>query len=239
MSGIERIYATCEATWPPLSTERIGPWSVRNGAGGGKRVSATTAEGAWDEADIAAAEAAMRALGQPELFMIRAGEAALDAALEARGYTVIDPVTAYAMPAQEMAAGEIPTVCAFTVWEPLAMMRDIWDEGGIGPARREVMARVRGPKTGLFGRLNDSPACAGFVAVHGDQAMVHALYVLPHQRGQGMAHYAMRRAARWAVEQGAAEITVLCTKENDAANRLYQGMGMTPVGAYHYRIRED
>ena len=42
----------------------VGPWAIRDGAGGGKRVSAATAEGDWHDADLDLAEAAMAALGQ-------------------------------------------------------------------------------------------------------------------------------------------------------------------------------
>lgn len=54
-----------EATWPPAATHRHGPWLIREGQGGGQRVSAASATGNWTEADIPTAEAAMRALGQP------------------------------------------------------------------------------------------------------------------------------------------------------------------------------
>ena len=38
------LYATLEATWPPAARRRVGPWTIRDGQGGGKRVSAATAE---------------------------------------------------------------------------------------------------------------------------------------------------------------------------------------------------
>jgi N-acetylglutamate synthase len=42
-----------EATWPPAARHRAGPWVLRDGAGGGKRVSAATAEGPVTAADLA------------------------------------------------------------------------------------------------------------------------------------------------------------------------------------------
>ena len=86
---VHTLYAVTEATWPPAERTPAGPWMLRNGAGGGKRVSAATAEGDWHEEDLAAAETAMRMLGQDALFMIREGDEALDAALADRGYEVI------------------------------------------------------------------------------------------------------------------------------------------------------
>jgi len=72
------LYATVEATWPPASTRSFGPWVIRDGGGGGgKRVSAATAQSDFDEQDIAQAEAAMADLNQPNLFMIREGDVKL------------------------------------------------------------------------------------------------------------------------------------------------------------------
>ncbi len=72
------ITALIDATWPTAELTHAGGFAIRRGAGGGSRVSASTAltPGAGD---IAEAEAAMAALGQPGLFMIRDGDAALDA----------------------------------------------------------------------------------------------------------------------------------------------------------------
>ncbi len=74
---------------------QLGPWTIRDGQGGGKRVSAATAHSAVNDDDIAQAEVAMLDLGQTPLFMIRDGDAALDKLLETRGYSVVDPVEMY------------------------------------------------------------------------------------------------------------------------------------------------
>jgi hypothetical protein len=87
-----------EATWPPARAWRAGPWMLRDGAGGGKRVSAATAEGAWVTDDLPTAEAAMRDMAQKPLFLIRDGDATLDDTLATRHYSIIDPVVAYAAP---------------------------------------------------------------------------------------------------------------------------------------------
>jgi hypothetical protein len=49
----------------------------------------------------------------------------------------------------------------------------------------------------------------------------------------------MRHAAIWALSQTAAHMSVICTKENKAANALYASLKMRLVGGYHYRIKED
>ncbi|MGP6086844.1 GNAT family N-acetyltransferase [Antarctobacter jejuensis] len=230
-----RYFDAIDATWPAAAQVRAGPWLLREGRGGGKRVSAATAAGDWREDDLSAAERAMRLMGQTPLFMIRPEDGALDTALAARGYGKVDPVQIWSAPIGELTDLRLPRVTAFAIWEPLAIMREIWADGGIGPARLRVMNRVKGPKTGLFGRVSDRPAGAGFCAIHDGIAMVHALEILPEHRQKGLGGWMMRCAALWAEQQGATEIALAATSENAAAIALYTGLKMQVVGHYHYR----
>ncbi|MEL6595530.1 MAG: GNAT family N-acetyltransferase [Pseudomonadota bacterium] len=229
MPDLPKLLEVLEATWPPTSTKQIGGWTIRDGAGGGKRVSAATGSG-----DIAVAEAAM----ETPLFQMR-GDQPEDAALEAAGYARIDPTTLYVATVETLATDMPPSVTTFEVWEPLQIMHEIWAEGGIGPARLSVMARVTGPKTGLFGRIDNRPAGAGFVAIHDRIAMVHALEVLDQHRRKGLGLYMMRQAAFWAQRHGATHLALAVTEANQAANTLYAGLGLTPVGGYHYRSKKQ
>lgn len=230
-----KYYAAVEATWPTAAKRQLGPITLREGQGGGSRVSAASVEGSATEAEIEAAEQAMRAMGQDCLFMIRDGQDDLDAQLGARGYLVKDPVNLWVCPIEKLMDVEIPRVTTFALWSPLEIQREIWIAGGIGMARQAIMERASGPKAALLGRYDDKPAGAGFVAVHDGVAMVHALEILPHQRRRGMGVWMMRQAAFWAAENGATEMAVLCTKENAGANGLYASLGMTNGGQYHYR----
>jgi ribosomal protein S18 acetylase RimI-like enzyme len=221
-----------EATWPPARAWACGPFTLRDGAGGGKRVSAASCDAAWSEADLRAAEAAM---AQP-LFLIRDGDAALDAALGARGYHVVDPVLAYAAPVAAL-AGDVPWLTAFAHWPPLAIAGDLWAEGGIGAARVQVMDRVTGQKTAVLARLEDRPAGVAFVALAGEEAMLHALEVRPSHRRRGVAATVLRAAANWAQAQGAVRLSLVVTAQNLAARALYTRAGMQVVGQYHYRMK--
>lgn len=233
----EALYALVERTWPPATACEVGPWTIRDGQGGGKRACATTARAPFDGDDIAQAEAEMRTLDQPALFMIRKGDDALDAALEARGYRVIDPVVAHEIATATLTQAPVPPVSAFALWPPLAIQRDLWAEGGIGPARVAVMERTNGPKAAILARHRDQPAGAGFVAIHAGTAMIHAIEVTPALRRQGVGANILRCAAHWAQDQGAQRLALLVTEANDGANALYSSQGFTVVGHYHYRIR--
>ncbi len=225
-----------EATWPPARVWACGPFILRDGAGGGKRVSAASCKGGWTEAELQAAEAAMDA----PLFLIREGQAALDGALDgalaARGYRVVDPVLAYAAPVGAL-VGEVPSLTAFAHWPPLEIARDLWAGGGIGPARVGVMDRVAGPKTAVLARLEDRPAGVAFVALAGEEAMLHALEVRPAQQRRGVAATLLRAAANWAAAEGAARLSLVVTAQNLAARALYTRAGMQVVGQYHYRMK--
>lgn len=223
-----------EATWPAESRAALGPFTLRQGAGGGQRVSAATVEGAFTESDLDAVIAAMPA----PLFAIHPdrseGDRALDAALEARGFRLHDPVVAYAAPVAVL-AGDLPFLTAFPHWPPLETVRDLWAEGGIGPGRVQVMARAAGPHAAILGRNGDRPSGAAFVAVHDGIAMLHALEVRPLQRRQGVGGHLLRAAANWAADQGAQILSLVVTQRNAAARALYARAGMAEAGRYHYR----
>lgn len=74
MSEAQTFFDAGDATWPAARCFEHGPWILREGQGGGKRVSAATARGAITGADIPTAEAAMREMDQRPLFMVRAGK---------------------------------------------------------------------------------------------------------------------------------------------------------------------
>ena len=226
-----------EATWPPARSWRMGPWTIRNGAGGGKRVSATTVESDWSADDVPLAEAAMWELGQKPLFLIRDGDAALDVVLAARNYTVIDPVIAYAAPVTAFDAPALMTT--FPHWPPLSIAETLWADCGTEQARISVMHRATGAKAVILSRAADHPSGVAYVACHRHIAMLHALEVRPNLRRQGSAQNMLRAAAHWASTQGADTLALVVTHANDAARRLYEGLGMQVVGQYHYRQRSD
>lgn len=239
LPGAHALYEVIDATWPAAGTSRSGAFLIRDGQGGGKRVSAATLDGAFGEADIDKAETAMRNLGQTPLFQIRQGDEALDIALEDRGYGIVDPVTMYAIEAEKLTKERPPRTAAIETTGPLNIMREIWASGGIGRARVEVMNRAEKPKAGFVSRWKDKPAGASFVAMHKGISMIHAVEIVPFQRRQGVGRWLMIRAAFWTLDNGGHTISVICTDQNAAANGLYSSLGMTVVGRYHYRILPD
>jgi ribosomal protein S18 acetylase RimI-like enzyme len=232
---LRRLFEALHATWPAAEIRRTGPWTLRRGDGGGSRVSAATLDGEIGEFE--AAEAAMLAWGQRPVFMVRPGEAALDAALAERGHARFDPTILLEARAEEVAdvAGDATTIGD----APLACLREIWAAGGVGPARLAVMARATGPRAWLLGRAGDRAVAAGFVAVHDGTAMMHALEVAPAARRAGLGTAMTRAAARWAAANGGGTIALAVTEANASARALYAALGFVESGGYHYRGARD
>ena len=236
-STSQTIYDTIDHTWPAAEYLTTGKWTFRRGAGGGSRVSATTAVGYVGDDDIVEAETQMAHWSQPALFMIRDGETDLDQQLESLDYDIKDPVTLYAAPLEDLTQKRPPPVSSFVSWPPLASQREIWAAGGIGAERLSIMDRAVGTKTTLLGRANDTPAGTVYVGISGAQAMIHALEVHSDMRQSGMGRILTTAAAFWAKGQGASYLSLPTTNANVAANRLYSSLGMQVVGQYHYRIK--
>lgn len=237
LPSVHEIYQMLDVTWPALRMKPAGPWTIREGAGGGKRVSAATL-GDQKDLDIAQAEKAMCDLGQASLFMIQDGQSALDETLAGQGYKIIDPVTLYSINVSHLTTRPLPNALSYAVWDPLQVMVEVWAEGGIGPGRIDVMHRVQTPKTGILTRKEDTAGGVGFVAMSGDHAMIHAIEVREDQRGAGLGKLTMQHAGHWAQAQGAKTLNLAVTTANVAGNALYKSLGMTSVGTYHYRIKE-
>ncbi len=231
LPSADAVQAAVEATWPPADRWQDGPFVHRDGAGGGKRVSATTVSGPVTEQQIADQNS--------PLFCIRSGEDALDRILEAAGYRIIDPVTLYAAPVEGLINADLPRLAAICCDVPLGIQLEIWQEGGIGPGRIAVMERAPSPKTYILGRSKDRPAGTAFVAIADGLAMIHAIETRPHFRRQGVGRAMLQRAAGWASRNAATHLTLAVTTANTAANALYSSLGMRPVGQYHYRMRPE
>jgi GNAT superfamily N-acetyltransferase len=232
-----RLMDTMDATWPAAEFRPVGPWLLRRGEGGGQRVSAASTED--QRAVLDPAEQGMRAWHQPPLFRITPDQAELDSRLAGAGYAVKDPVVFYAVPVATLADGRDETVKVFRVTSPLATVDEIWSHGGIGPGRCAVMTRPAGPCMTLLARTDDRPVGVAFVAIDNDIAMIHAIEVAPEHRRKGGGAILLHGAASFAAQHGAYWLTLAVTEANAPARGLYEKLGMTPAGHYHYRIASN
>ena len=170
------------------------------------------------------------------MFRLIPEDAALDRDLAARRYGVVDPVLLYAAPVARLIGSGSHVAAAYRATIRPALMEEIWHAGGIGPARLAVMDRVAGPAAFLMSRIGDCPCGAAFVAADRDVAMIHAIEVLADMRRQGAAELLIEAAARFAQAQHADWLTLAVTEANVPARALYEKLGMTVSGRYHYRV---
>ena len=236
----QRYFDAIDATWAPASFSESGPFLLREGSGGGKRVSAGTlnADKASND-DIANASKVMTSMGQPPLFMLKPGQEALDNQLETLGFSVVDPTVVYASPIENLAQ-HAPTGLAVIPGDiPLAAQKEIWATDNIGPARIAVMERSSAPKGYLLGRHEDRIAGTVFVSVDKDVAMLHALTVHERARRLGVGKNLTHGCAKWAMDRGAQIFALMTTRSNKPARALYESLGMQDVARYHYRIRSE
>ncbi len=229
------LYDVIDATWPAASYQTHGHWTIREGAGGGSRVSAATHD-KTSHFDLDQAIDAMKALGQTPIFMIRHGQVALDLELANRGFVIKDPVNLYVAPIELIATERPKAATQFVVFPPVAVQKDIWAEGGIGQARLDIMDRAQCPKATFLGRLEERAAATGYVGVSNGVAMLHALETRSQFRRRGIARAMMRSMGYWARENGAEHFSLLVTQANIGANALYSSLGMEIAGQYHYRV---
>lgn len=223
MNWAERL----EATWPPQRKWRQGDWWLREGAGGGQRVSAASPAGPRALAELDRILAGM----QDPLFQLGAEDGPIDLALAARGFVWHDPVVIMATDPQGIAGQPAP--CG---WPAPPEVQALWAKGKIGAARLAVMDRVQGPKAALWLEHQGQPMAVGFCGIAQDFAGVHAVFVDPACRGQGLGRQLMQGIAQWAVAQGAQQMALAVTLANSAARRLYTRLGMDEIGTSHYRI---
>lgn len=241
LDGIDeaRLLEALVRTWPPAAEDDAAApgWRLRDGAGGGKRVAAALSLGATDPAPLAEA---MRRLGREPLVMVPASDAPLDATLAAAGWEVVDPTLLYAGDAA--ALGDLAMAKGVRwaeVEARLVLLEEVWEAGGVGPARRAVMDRAAEPKTVIMARTDMAVAGLGFVAVDDGIAMLHAVEIRPEHRRQGGGRAVLAGAARFALRHGARVLALAVTEVNAPARTLYQNAGMTVVGGYRYRRAPD
>lgn len=231
----DRLFRSVDATWPPHRIWRQDGWTLRDGRGGGKRVSAATLAGPPENADIALAVRAMALMQQAPLFMIRPQDRALDERLAAAGYDVIDPVAALVAPLSEM-SHEAPATAPLFAAEPTEDMARVWQAGGIGQARLDIMRRCALPKTCVALMEEGQTAAVAFAACDDGLAMCHAVEVLAGFRRRGLGRDIMLAVLDWARGQWAHGLGILTTRANHAALALYGGMGLREATGYHYRV---
>lgn len=228
------LFQALDATWPPYAFHNYKGWLIREGAGGGQRVSAATLLQNTQHYEISAAEEKMDSIGKNPLFMIHSPHDNLDRKLQTKGYNIVDPVAILVSPIKNLLSHPSTNINQILrLDKPNTSAKNIWKAGGIDQARLNIMARVTVPKTILAA---DDMGVA-FAAAYDGIAMVHAVEVAKDHRRKGVANSLMHEAIQFANDQNCQWLAVLTVRANKPANSLYEALGMVEAASYHYRVK--
>ena len=248
---LRRVEEASLNSWPAPRQVLLDGWVLRFASGYTRRAnSATPLDPGQDgpaalSAKIIACETLYAAQGLPVLIRVRSFDAALAAALDARGYT---------------AEGLSPVL-----WMPLgpgassghAAEGVELSEVRPGPGWLDAQARLSRPDVAVRARILDAVAvpCAfagaradgpgsplasvGFGAMHGSVACLHLVATDPACQRRGLARRVVSALLAWAHERaGARDASLQVAAENAGALALYVKLGFrTELFRYQYRRR--
>lgn len=240
--------ATLErATLSAVPAPRVafdGPFVLRAFAGGTGRANAASSLDPSPDPDLAARvariEARYGALGlAPRFRSTPLDPPGLGALLAARGYVEKDETVILLAPIDALAA---PDAAAEALPAPDADWMAV-----TATAEHQTPARRREKEgtpallmvPGAWITLREGGAAAAVVSVvaAGGVAGFFDLAVRPEQRRKGLAARAVRAAAQWAKDQGAAWLFCQVAAANTASLALNAGLGMVEAYRYRYLVR--
>ena len=230
------FFILLEDTWPAEKVIHFDNWKIRISDGAGKRASAISLEGVWEEASFIKLKDLLKKLGKSEIFMVYQSNSLFDKKLNELNYQIFDRSCIFEIAVAELIKSEPPPIKMFSIWPALHVQKELWNSYGIGWQRQAVMDRAPNLKTSILGRSGDNTVASAFVAKSGDVAFLHALVVDRNSRRQGVARALMKHAGQWAKEHNCAKLMVVTTETNAAATSLYSSLEFQLVNKYHYRI---
>ena len=230
------FFKLLEDTWPPEKIIHFDNWKIRISEEAGKRASAISLEGFWEEDSYRKLKDLLKKLGKSEIFMINQSNNLFDKKLNELNYQIFDRSCVFEIAVTELIKSEAPQITIFSIWPALHVQKEFWNSYGIGWQRQAVMNRVPNLKTSILVRSGDNPVASAFVAKSGDVAFLHALVVDRNSRRQGVARALMKYAGQWANKHNCAKLMVVTTETNAAATSLYSSLEFQLVSKYHYRI---
>lgn len=224
-----------DEAWPAWERRAFEGWIMRWAGGVTKRANSVLAlaEPSDPEAAITVAEGFYAARGAPCVFSVGPGAPpALDGALVARGYALVDPTVVMAgavtgEPAHPVRVAAEPWPGWLEAW---------WSVDGRHATGREAARRICTGVPAWYAAVEEDgvPVAVGRGVPQGGTLGVYCMATLPSARRRGLARSVLRALARHA---GSGSAYLVVTARNTAARALYRSEGLTERGAYHYRVR--
>ncbi|MER5649898.1 GNAT family N-acetyltransferase [Streptosporangium sp. NPDC002524] len=231
-----------DRAWPALQRVDAGSWTLRAADGVTKRANSVLPLGEPEDllTGIEGAEKFYADRGLPCVFSVGGGATpGLDAALEARGYRVVDPtlvMTARLVPGEPGGREEAGEKVELAEAPSQAWLDAWWSvDGRFGGDGLATAARILTGVPAVYASLGREAVGRG--VVQGEWFGIYSMAVLPHARRRGHGREVLRALLSHARAQGTQRAYLVVVESNTAARALYERQGFTVAGRYHYRVR--
>ncbi len=237
VEAIERVSA---AAWPTNERTTVGEWVLSAGDGFSRRRNSTAPCGPLPvdverRLDDVAAWYVVRGLS-PLYRITPTCDPAIDQILDERGYRLETPVSVMTRPlgSPEHVEGVSVSPVATEAWVATELDALGVDRSLVGPWLATIAA-VPSPVAFVTSMGFDGAAGAGFGVVGENLLGVFEVAVRPRDRREGHARRVMRALHAFGAEEGAGEVFLQVTEDNQPALNLYRELGYDTLYRYWYR----
>ncbi|MFI0722387.1 GNAT family N-acetyltransferase [Streptomyces sp. NPDC021224] len=226
------LEAVASRAWPATETAALGGWTLRAAGGFTRRANSALAGGDPGMPLDDALAAVVRWYGErgttPYVQLPDSSPHAAE--LDARGWVreadtlvrtaPLAPLTRLPHGAAEITLTRAPDASWLAAYHRTGHLAD---------------AALRVVSGGPSVWFASTPGAIGRAVVEGRWVLFGAVEVMPEMRRRGLATAVMGALARQAADEGATAAYLQVEADNDAARRLYDGLGFTDHHGYHYR----
>ena len=229
----DELERAAAASWPAAIEERLDGWVLRATPGAsGRRLNSALPPA---QAGTGALDAVARWYGDrgmPPIVQVTPAEdqAALDAALDARGWSKEAETAVLRAPARAVAGRSAAERVGLEAW------LDAWRATGAAraqePAAAEVLTRIDAETAPLVARRDGHVAGVAVAVLQPSASIVFSVAVAPEHRRRGVASDLMRA---WANAAGDRTLFLQVMEDNAAGLALYGRLGFSRSHGYWYR----
>ena len=95
-------------TWPPKEIIKFGSWTIRTSDGAGKRASAISLDGIWEESSFKELKTLLQKMNKSEIFLIYQSDSLIEKELEKLNYQIFDQSFIFEIAVQELIKNKPP-----------------------------------------------------------------------------------------------------------------------------------